>query len=439
MSLVPPVSRDGWSYSGEFHVEASGHNRHRRATIPELIAVFSGADGSKDRPAHWYEAQLMHYGLPPSKNKGTAKMRLFEAVNSGNLAVPPHILKVESELKKEWTKREREAKQALKQLAAPASSTPAKGSNKRKADTAQLAAGPGTNVNINLALSIGPQGNVQVAPAEPAAKKAKTTKPVSGGKAAKPAEVPGPSTQTDPRAKQTARRGTSSARGGGSVSSSRTSDTSGKPGGRRQIQTARRGRPFTSKAAPSRPAASSGQAPQFDTTPLQWDSPDDPPPPYPGSPEHLSDGTSGDGQYGQNDDRLPPLGLLNGRYHLRCIDPPEFADDDSNIIFTLDGDALWGSFEIGPVAGILRLDERPWRASYEPLYFQWRGEDLQGGTHAETDDGSYIKFLGDGKVVGRLGFYRSMLEFEGFRASGQQTRSEISPPSMRREWEQRWL
>ena len=75
MSLMPPSVRDGWSYSGDFHVEASGNNRHRRATIPELKAVFDGTDGQKDRPAHWYEAQLIHYGLPPSKTKGTAKMR----------------------------------------------------------------------------------------------------------------------------------------------------------------------------------------------------------------------------------------------------------------------------------------------------------------------------------------------------------------------------
>jgi hypothetical protein len=167
MSLVPAVTREGWSYSGELHVEASGHNRHRRATIPELKALFDGSDGSKDSPAHWYEAQLLHYGLQPSKTKGTAKMRLFDAVNKGNLSVPAHIVKVEAELKKEWAKREREAKQALKKLAAPAAAKTARGSSKRKADER-------TNININLSVSVGPQGNIQIATTEPAAKKAKT-------------------------------------------------------------------------------------------------------------------------------------------------------------------------------------------------------------------------------------------------------------------------
>ncbi|KAK3381282.1 hypothetical protein B0H63DRAFT_545853 [Podospora didyma] len=113
MSLVPPVTKDIWSHGGDLHVEASGHNRHRRATIPELRALYDGSAGAKDPPAHRYEAQLLHYGLPPSKVKGTAKMRLFKAVS---------------------------------------------------------------NVNINLSFSTGPQGNFQIGPVAPEPKKSRTTK-----------------------------------------------------------------------------------------------------------------------------------------------------------------------------------------------------------------------------------------------------------------------
>lgn len=75
MALVPPVDKDGFSYSGDsLFREASNLNRHRRATIPELKAHFAGKD-TENRPAHWYEAQLLHYGLPPSKVKGTAHKR----------------------------------------------------------------------------------------------------------------------------------------------------------------------------------------------------------------------------------------------------------------------------------------------------------------------------------------------------------------------------
>src|SRR5947207_11307387 len=120
MSLTSPTSKDGFYYSGDsLYVEASGHNRHRRATLPELHALFhvhptNAADVPKDPVGHWYEAQLLHYGLPPSKNKAVAKTRLLDAVNKGNLAVPAHIQQLESELKKEWTKKERQAKAELK-------------------------------------------------------------------------------------------------------------------------------------------------------------------------------------------------------------------------------------------------------------------------------------------------------------------------------------
>src|SRR5947207_12310113 len=118
MSHIPPVSKDGFYYAGDsLYVEVSGYNRHRRATLPELQALFhpSGISGSvKDPVGHWYEAQLLHYGLPPSKNKAVAKTRLLDAVNKGNLAVPAHIQQLESELKKEWTKKERQAKAELK-------------------------------------------------------------------------------------------------------------------------------------------------------------------------------------------------------------------------------------------------------------------------------------------------------------------------------------
>lgn len=75
MALVPPVDKDGFSYTGDsLFREASNLNRHRRATVSELKAHFAGKD-TDNRPAHWYEAQLLHYGLVASKNKGTAHKR----------------------------------------------------------------------------------------------------------------------------------------------------------------------------------------------------------------------------------------------------------------------------------------------------------------------------------------------------------------------------
>ncbi|KAH8805245.1 hypothetical protein F5884DRAFT_443147 [Xylogone sp. PMI_703] len=111
---APPVCEDGFAFAnGDFFAEASGQNRHRRVAVAELKALFSsGSD--KEHPAHWFEAQLIHYGLPSSKTKSVARMRLFDAVNAGKLIVPKHIVSLESKLKKEWTKKDREAKKELK-------------------------------------------------------------------------------------------------------------------------------------------------------------------------------------------------------------------------------------------------------------------------------------------------------------------------------------
>lgn len=118
MAFAKPVEKDGFSYAGEdFYCQSSNSNRHRRATVPELRAHFSGKD-PQDRPAHWYEAQLIHYGLPPSKTKGTAHKRLFDAVNKGGLCVPPHIIRIESELKRMWLMRGQEVKKVVEASAA---------------------------------------------------------------------------------------------------------------------------------------------------------------------------------------------------------------------------------------------------------------------------------------------------------------------------------
>lgn len=49
-----------------FSITSSGGNVHRRHSPLELRDHF---DAGEDRPAHWYEAQLRHYQLPPSKVK----------------------------------------------------------------------------------------------------------------------------------------------------------------------------------------------------------------------------------------------------------------------------------------------------------------------------------------------------------------------------------
>ncbi|KAK4214645.1 hypothetical protein QBC37DRAFT_145577 [Rhypophila decipiens] len=461
MSAIPLASQDGWSYgSGDFYVEASGHNRHRRATLPELKSHF---DTSSDRPAHWYEAQLLHYGLPPSKTKGTAKMRLFEAVNKGNLSVPAHITKLESSLKKEWTKLERESKQALKKGAVE-NTTPAKKGTKRKADdfpaVQQIA---GTQFNLNLSFSTGPLGTFQVTPtaSAPAPKKARTStakdsKPAAKATAPKaapraaaapkptaakttkaaPAKKPAAAVPTvssedsDPpkyKTKQTARRGNAFSNPGNRAGSSRSAAgndlTSSPP---RQPQTARRSKPL-GLASRGGHASARGGASGFSGT---SDGYNDPPPPYSEVPSSIP-------VHDEDDDSLlSPLGLLNGRYEVRVNSPPEARDYkiDSGIILTLDGNALWGKFEIGPLKGMFRLDHRPFQSSHQPLVMRYIYQDDDGYYGPQPSGSGELSFIGGGEIHGGLPFRRGILAFQGYRISGQATRSEISAWDMRASW-----
>ncbi|KAK4654296.1 hypothetical protein QC762_0064150 [Podospora pseudocomata] len=106
----------------------------------------------------------------------------------------------------------------------------------------------------------------------------------------------------------------------------------------------------------------------------------------------------------------------------------------------MDGNALRGSFVLGPVEGIWRLEQRPYQSSNERHYLRWRGEDEQGGRYDEEGDGSYIKFWGDGLVEGGIRFYGRMIFFDGRTVSGRnETRSDVSAYDMRDEWAERAL
>ncbi|KAF8232805.1 hypothetical protein L208DRAFT_1396684 [Tricholoma matsutake] len=104
--MAQPVSRfhDGTS----FWVEVDG-NRHSRADTKSLrvllnasadSATSSSALSPKDKPTHFYIAQLKHYGLKHLKTKRPAKAALSEALNQKpKLAVPANILQIENSLK----------------------------------------------------------------------------------------------------------------------------------------------------------------------------------------------------------------------------------------------------------------------------------------------------------------------------------------------------
>lgn len=454
MALAPPAEKDGFSYAGDaFYREASNLNRHRRATLPELKAHFSGKDiaGENNRPAHWYEAQLLHYGLPPSKVKGTAHKRLWDAViKPGGLAVPAHIQKIETDLKKDWTKREREAKKMLKDAPAKSGASSTKGT-KRKADQVSSA----TSVSVSVSGHGSSMVNVVVQTAQSAPKKAKTAAaaPATKAKKAAPAKSTvgaSPSSSKKAPAPQATRK-TSAPIDKKKTTATTTPKSVAKP-------------PAKPKATPKK----APQAPGFD--------PDEAPPPYT-EYDARSPGPSSSKQSQQQYHSSPPrsskqsqqeyhsspprssqqqdkkIGLLNGRYRVSCPhiegNFPEYAGD-LGLIATLDGKNLWLTFDFRIAEGMIKV---PRPADYEDpedgaqMFWRGRAMDRFGVRRLYNVDTVFragpvnrVYWMGGGHIRGKLSFtppsdgYRVEFDFDAYRLPGQSWTSEVSTSDARAEW-----
>ena len=137
-----------------------------------------------------------------------------------------------------------------------------------------------------------------------------------------------------------------------------------------------------------------------------------------------------------DDVELQPLGLLNGRYNVCSPDVmdqwTQWDESDFSLILTLQGDKLWGRFELGVIHGVLRLDQRPYQSSNEKLSFQWRGREHEGPIVFGDRNYGWLRFLGGGRVEGH--FDHLSLGFQAERLPGQSTRSEVDAATLRADW-----
>lgn len=145
MSIFAPPSRRGdFFYSSVLYADAGNSNHHPRASVAELAALLRPeapnlyAKGrkpdtsapAKDPAWHFYSAQLIHYGLPVTKDKNAAKIRLLNAMNQFKLEVPAWVSKTEGELKKEWEAENRKLKKSGGPKGEPEEKASAKGKAK---------------------------------------------------------------------------------------------------------------------------------------------------------------------------------------------------------------------------------------------------------------------------------------------------------------------
>lgn len=473
MAFAPPVSRSNFHYNGNLFVEVGDFNRHERATVEEISAILrpdlrktkkTTLDPPKDQVGHWYEAQLIHYGLPPSKDKARAKMRLLEALNSSKLVVPPNISKMEAEMKKEYTAAERKAKAQYKASMAPPTtkSEPAAAGKKRKQSDF-----PGNIHNINVNISLGKDfqgfpGAVDNTSSQPPAKKAKTgpSKPTNKNTeksaSAKPSEKstkPEIKQQAPSRPRQTAKSAKLTEawlkdpsigqgpfnREGVPIphpSSTKKEATAKKPAAKKEPivkkAPAAKPEPKPKVEGPTRVKKEPGLA--KDPKPKKEPKVKKEPSAKPSSQAIKLDP---DAKPSPIPNPTPRLGLINGIYDLSCPTVQrEWPSDAADLTLTLSlaGTAVWGAYDLGAFTGILFLPTRPYQATHSPLPFTWRGRETGEGemSFGQDCDGE-ISFLGNGRIEGWIGVY-GLCAFEGVRRVEGGTAVRAAG-SMREEWE----
>jgi hypothetical protein len=125
-TFAPPTRCGDFLYSSVLYADAGNANHHPRASVADLAGLLrpeppslyskgrkpETSSPAKDSPWHFYSAQLIHYGLPFTKDKNGAKVRLLNAINQFKLEIPSWVLKVEGELKKMWEAENRKMKKS---------------------------------------------------------------------------------------------------------------------------------------------------------------------------------------------------------------------------------------------------------------------------------------------------------------------------------------
>ena len=439
MSLTAPVSKDQFHYAnGDLYVETGGSNRHRRATVAELKDLFHPNKKSKvpekDRPAHWYEAQLVHYGLPASKVKGTAVKRLLDAFNKGDLAVPKGILELEKNLKKQWTANEKKAKREAKD--SPSAGKPASGGlpkvTKRK--TAELSfSNPesasvnvnGVQFNLNFNLS-GTQCGEPCGASNSGTKKTKIEKakkqPVNekGG-------LTSSSRQASAKVERRSTSGTVQTKQKVNTASNQQRGLKADTKVKRETQAKTQNKVTTGRVIEGQHSIEKGaiikSAGKKKEADVKHEYPSSISPFQPTIPRFASPGPSS-------------VGLINGVYEVSCpFVEEQWMCEDLTISLRLDTPNVWGAYDFGIFSGIFLLQQRPYKASDVRLPVRWRGrENGEGEITCGNNNKGWISFPGDGRIEGCLQI-EGDCKFVGRRIDGMDAPSSRDATSMRHEWE----
>ncbi|OQO07108.1 hypothetical protein B0A48_07676 [Cryoendolithus antarcticus] len=383
----PHVIREEFQYRDTLLVDVGGElKRHPRASTSELKPLLDGT-ATKDQVAHWYEAQLIHYGLQRSKDKNTAKLRLSQALSQKKLVVPSHIGDMEAQMRKEYASNVRRAKSAAAKAATTDESasigSKAK-SAKRKADDGD-AAHPQKRTKITVkvdGVELEIDRSVDAA-VEPAAR-AKAVKAVS-----KAQSTPKPKATRKSSALDKPTPASVSAFSATPASTTKQTLTTEKPS-------------KVKKETKPKPEPKVKPEPKIKPGPKVKPEPSFSPP-------------------------SPSVRNITGVYNISCPDledqAPECADTFRLFLCVEKTDnrpdLIWGSFDLAWKSGILRLDDQYYGPD-QPLRFHWRARDSETGTvdFRRVCEGE-IEFKGTAEVAGTFtNLFPETVEFSGRRRAG---------------------
>jgi hypothetical protein len=383
---TPEIKIGDFLYRDTLFVDLGSNKRHPRASPQDLKVLLLPKSGTapKDQVAHWYEAQLIHYGLPRSKDKNTAKVRLTNAITAKTLAVPKEVTKMEAEMKKQYATALRKAKSPAGKAALGPKTKEFK--SKSSKTTVELEI-DGIKLKIDREALKSAKTPVK---AKPDISKQKGAK-ASSAKPLNVATIP-PTKSPAPPKPRAAKVSNPKAAIGREISRPMPK------------QTARRSKPFQ-YGANSRPTA--GPSKVVDHTPHSFREDvdmDDAPPAY---ESHNFDG------HEEPTTRRPGHVQISGTYH---FPNPSVRPFELTLQIDQKTQTLWGRFQIDNMQGVVHMGDISRITSGDPITFGWRSENQDSGKmrFGRGCDGT-MAFNGEDWVEGR---FRGLLfgedvEFEG--------------------------
>jgi hypothetical protein len=391
---APSIVRGEFVYHDTLFVDVGGAlKRHPRASTSELKTLLDGK-APKDQVAHYYEAQLIHYGLQRSKDKNTAKVRLQQALSQKKLIVPPHIVDMEADMKKDYTASIRKARTAAGKVAkgGEGDGEVTKG-KKRKQDDAGpetvSAASKRTKIpmkigDMEVSIDHGATGAAgKGAKAKAVARKAAATSVAAKGKnIAMPTPTTTRKPTITPQSKSAPLKNTSTPSlkkhsttpvpppaAPPSVPSTRKKAVKQEPKARKEPKVKKE--PSTSQQNPSKAAPKI--KPEIKPEP---------------ETSHV--------------DAFEPL-TITGVYNVSCPELEEQYPEDANnlrLFFCVDNEAgkIWGGFQLASKSGVMLLADG-YTCDNGPVSFGWRARDLdQGGLSFGRGCFGEIEFARDGRM-----------------------------------------